>query len=156
MPLVYRPIAAHDLALVVDIEQRSHSHPWTLRNFEDALQAGYLALGMWRADALLGYAWVMRALDEAELLDLTVSPSHRRAGLARSLLLELELRLRASACAVLHLEVRASNAAARALYAQAGFVDVGVRPGYYPFGHGREDAILMRKQLMERVIDGKG
>jgi [ribosomal protein S18]-alanine N-acetyltransferase len=156
MTLVYKPIATHDLALVVDLEQRSHSHPWTLRNFEDALTAGYFALGLWQADALLAYAWVMRAVDEAELLDLTVSPSHRRMGFGCALLSEVEQRLRASACTALHLEVRASNAAARALYAQAGFADVGVRPGYYPSGHSREDAILMRKQLVEQASHGKG
>jgi len=43
------------------------------------------------------------------------------------------------------LEVRASNAAAQALYTAAGFVADGRRPGYYPDG---EDALLWRLDLV--------
>ena len=44
------------------------------------------------------------------------------------------------------LEVADTNAAARALYASAGFVEVGRRPGYYrSAGAAPRDAILMRR-----------
>jgi ribosomal-protein-alanine N-acetyltransferase len=45
------------------------------------------------------------------------------------------------------LEVRPSNVAARALYADVGFREVTVRRGYYPAEGGREDAILMGLEL---------
>ena len=41
------------------------------------------------------------------------------------------------------LEVRVSNVAARALYAQMGFREIGVRRSYYPAPVGREDAIVL-------------
>ena len=44
----------------------------------------------------------------------------------------------------LMLEVRASNAAARRLYARHGFEELHVRRRYYP---GGEDAVIMRKAL---------
>ena len=44
------------------------------------------------------------------------------------------------------LEVRVSNAAARALYAQAGFREIGMRRGYYPARVGREDAVVLEYQ----------
>ena len=44
----------------------------------------------------------------------------------------------------LMLEVRASNAAARRLYARHGFQELHVRRRYYP---GGEDAVIMRKVL---------
>ncbi len=147
-----RPLALPDLALMLDIERRAHSHPWTEKNFTDAFAAGYAGLGLFRGDAMLGFAWVMRALDEAELLDIAVAPEHRRAGHGQHLLVETCARLRQHGVRALHLEVRASNVSARALYAQAGFVGVGVRVGYYPcgntdgLGNSREDAILMRKE----------
>jgi ribosomal-protein-alanine N-acetyltransferase len=50
------------------------------------------------------------------------------------------------------LEVRASNQAARALYASLGFVEAGVRPNYYtPVSEGapREAAIVMRLNLAD-------
>ena len=45
------------------------------------------------------------------------------------------------------LEVRASNAAAIALYRRAGFSDIGLRRDYYQAENGREDAILMGREL---------
>jgi ribosomal-protein-alanine N-acetyltransferase len=45
------------------------------------------------------------------------------------------------------LEVRASNAAAIALYRSAGFEQIGLRRGYYPAANGREDALLMGRVL---------
>ena len=42
------------------------------------------------------------------------------------------------------LEVRESNAAARSLYQKAGFVQVGIRFGYY--SHPVESGIVMRYQ----------
>ena len=46
-----------------------------------------------------------------------------------------------------YLEVRASNAAAIALYEAAGFAEMGVRHNYYPAKKGREDALLMAMEL---------
>jgi ribosomal-protein-alanine N-acetyltransferase len=43
--------------------------------------------------------------------------------------------------------VRPSNSAARALYARAGFAEIGLRRGYYPAGGGREDAVVMEMTL---------
>ena len=47
----------------------------------------------------------------------------------------------------LYLEVRDSNAAARALYGSLGFTQVGRRRGYYQ--HPTEDALLLRRDLAE-------
>lgn len=48
--------------------------------------------------------------------------------------------------ATLWLEVRASNAAAIALYESLGFNEATIRRNYYPTTDGREDAIIMRCQ----------
>lgn len=85
--------------------------------------------------ALLGYvvAWVID--DEAEILTIAVDPAARRRGVGRAL---VEAALSGTARA--HLEVRADNAAARALYEGQGFEVVGRRARYYADG---EDALLM-------------
>jgi ribosomal-protein-alanine N-acetyltransferase len=49
---------------------------------------------------------------------------------------------------VVFLEVRASNQSARALYESAGFNEMGLRRNYYPDASGREDAVLMGKELV--------
>ena len=50
----------------------------------------------------------------------------------------------ARGASALMLEVRASNAVARRLYARHGFEELHVRRRYYP---GGEDAVIMRKAL---------
>ena len=86
------------------------------------------------------------APDELEILNLAVEPAFRLRGAGRALLralLNVPVR-------VLFLEVRASNEAARKLYASAGFQELGVRKGYYPDrsrpGGPTEDAIVMKMQ----------
>ena len=46
----------------------------------------------------------------------------------------------------LWLEVRASNAAAIALYESLGFNEATIRRNYYPTADGHEDAIIMHCQ----------
>ena len=53
--------------------------------------------------------------------------------------------LRVEKAISLTLEVRASNEAAKALYAALGFTSVGCRPRYY--SRPTEDAELFRKEL---------
>ncbi len=81
--------------------------------------------------------------DEAHVHNLAVVPEARRQGLARRLLaLTLEIAAGKGARAV-HLEVRAGNAAARALYRAMGFDEVGKRHGYY--SAPVEDAVLLSR-----------
>lgn len=102
--------------------------------------------------ALVAVAWLRRAADEAEVLDLAVDPAHRRRGHGRALLLDAAGHVNAAGARRLLLEVRADNAAARALYAGAGLVQVGTRPGYHRDGG---DALLLAADLplQHRVPD---
>lgn len=83
-----------------------------------------------------------RAADQAEILALAVVPSARRAGRARALLAAAEARAKENGVRELFLEVAASNAAARALYAAAGYREAGRRRRYYRDG---DDALVLRK-----------
>lgn len=96
---------------------------------------------------LLGYVGMQHVLDEGYIGNVCTAPQHRRRGVARALLAELEARSRALDLAFLTLEARASNAAAIALYEGAGYGRVGTRPGYYQ--HPAEDAVIMTLFLKE-------
>jgi len=96
-------------------------------------------------EAPVGFVLVLDVADEAHLLDLVVEPSMRRRGVGRALVERVISETRRSGARVVLLEVRASNAAARALYGSLGFVECGVRPRYY--SDKDEDAILMRLEL---------
>ena len=89
---------------------------------------------------------------EGELLRIAVHPDTRRQGVGRALLRAV-LSAVADACPLgVFLEVRASNVAARHLYAREGFVEHGRRRDYY---HApREDAILMHWRPAERSSAG--
>ncbi|HEY3354811.1 MAG TPA: GNAT family N-acetyltransferase [Polyangia bacterium] len=87
---------------------------------------------------------VVAAAAEAELLRIGVRPEARGQGVGARLLAGCEAALAGAGIRRLFLEVRAGNAAARALYAAGGWAPCGRRARYYPDG---EDAILYRKEL---------
>ena len=89
-----------------------------------------------------GYAVAHHAADEAEILNLGVAPAQRRRGLGRALVVRLMALLADRGVRAVYLEVRESNDAARRLYQQLGFRDVGRRPGYYR--RPVEDAVILR------------
>ncbi len=143
-------LSADDVDAVVEIERLSNSHPWTERNFHDALSSGYLCLIARDHEAVSGFAVARRLVDEAELLLIAVTPLMRRQGVALLLWLDLAERLKASGARTVHLEVRESNLSAQAFYRTRGFTQSGVRPKYYPNGtreSEREDAVLMQITL---------
>lgn len=76
---------------------------------------------------------------ECHVLDVRVAEELRRRGLGRAL---VEALVEACAAEVAHLEVRADNAGAIALYAAIGFGEIGRRRAYYPDGC---DALLMSR-----------
>jgi ribosomal-protein-alanine N-acetyltransferase len=148
---------------VVRVEQCAYAHPWTIGNFTDSLQSGYEAQMLVAggsleqnvaevaiAAELLGYFVAMKGVDEVHLLNFTVAPAHQRQGWARVMLDALAIWARGHGAQWLWLEVRVSNARAKAIYEHYGFREVGVRRDYYPEGGNaagqppkREDASVM-------------
>jgi ribosomal-protein-alanine N-acetyltransferase len=143
-----RPMHASDLEQVVAVEQTIYSHPWSLGNFRDSLQAGYSCWIMEHAGRPIAYGVLMIGVREAHLLNLSVAKDWQRQGMGRRMLLHFLDLARQCDAQTLMLEVRPSNVAARALYADMGFRELSVRRGYYPAEHGRENAILMSMRLV--------
>jgi ribosomal-protein-alanine N-acetyltransferase len=87
------------------------------------------------------------AVGESHLLNLCIAPQCQGRGLG-GILLEHCFRVAiAAGCDSMFLEVRPSNVAAIELYRRNGFRPVGRRPAYYTAGEGREDALIMRRDL---------
>ena len=72
----------------------------------------------------------------SHILTLDVAPSHRRRGIARKLLEELETLLRQKGVVECRLEVREDNAAAINLYLKLGYRKMGRLEKYYGDAHG--------------------
>ena len=81
-------------------------------------------------------------------MNLAVRPEARRHGIGLALVLHALAAAVAQGARTALLEVRASNAAALAMYRKLGFVQKSVRKGYY--SHPREDAVIMMRELLEK------
>jgi ribosomal-protein-alanine N-acetyltransferase len=140
-------MTAPDLDAVTEAEKRIYDFPWTRGNFADSLAARH---GAWLAQEegrLVGYAVTMQALDEIHLLNITILPELQRGGRGSALLQHLLELARTQAIRRALLEVRPGNLAGQALYRRHGFAEIGRRRDYYPAHGGREDAIVMARDL---------
>ncbi|HVY17058.1 MAG TPA: GNAT family N-acetyltransferase [Rhodopila sp.] len=114
---------------------------WDARAFREQLSLpGVLGL----AHAAGGLILLRVAADEAEILTLAVAPESRRRGVGHGLLQAAIGLLAEHGIRLLFLEVGVMNTAALALYASAGFEEVGRRRGYYADG---SDARILRLSL---------
>jgi [ribosomal protein S18]-alanine N-acetyltransferase len=141
--LHYRRMRASDLADVARLEKSLYDFPWSLGNFRDSVTAGYDCVVTTHGEAVIGYAVLMVALDEAHLLNFSVSSEWQNQGIGRAFLAHVVQVARDAGAQIVYLEVRPSNHAARHLYRKMGFQQIAIRPEYYPAAAGREDALFL-------------
>lgn len=142
-----RPLREDDLDAVLAIEQRAYPFPWTCGIFRDCLLADYPSWVLQHDGVVIGYGVLSLAAGEAHVLNVCAAPEMQGQGHGRRLLRALLQIARGRGAQRVFLEVRPSNAAAIALYHAEGFNEIGRRPRYYPAKHGREDALVMAKEL---------
>lgn len=136
-----------DVSRVMVVERRAYEFPWSDGIFRDCIRAGYYCCLLMKDDTLLGHGVMAVAVDEAHVLNLCVDPEAQGQGYGRTLLGHLMVKARAGGATRMLLEVRVSNAAAQALYASVGFIEIGMRRNYYPGRGGREDAIVLSRVI---------
>ena len=145
-----------DLDGVVALERESFGDPWRRESFLAEIRGAprvrwpLVAIG---PDGLAGYVIAWFVADEAQVANLAVSPGLRGRGLGRLLLRAVLAEAHERDCRSVHLEVRPSNAIARALYESTGFREVGRRRHYY--ADTGEDALVMRLDLSPRQADDR-
>jgi len=165
---VVRPAEPDDLDALVAIENDSFSDPWSrhalalaVTNVHTVVMVAELGPGASaepgnesasregegdaEGERVAGYFVLSPIGDEAELLNLAVSRQSRRRGTGAALVQHAVREAAARGARAVFLEVRESNVAARALYASAGFDQVGRRKGYYE--RPTEDALILRKVI---------
>lgn len=137
---VLRPATDADADAIAEVEAAAAHRPWSAAAVRSTLGAApTLAWVVEDGGRLVAHLLATAVLDEGEILTVAVRPDHRRAGHARALLGRLHATWHARGVARGHLEVRADNAAARALYEAEGWREVGLRRAYYG---GTDDAAL--------------
>lgn len=141
------PMQLDNVEEVLKIEHTMYDYPWTEGIFKDCLRVGYCCWLLMEDDEIAAYSVLSAAAGESHLLNLCVRKTSQRRGYGRELMehmLKLAKRHDADVCL---LEVRPSNTAAIDLYEKMDFVEVGVRPDYYPAKNGHEDAVILAREL---------
>lgn len=155
-----RQAVVTDVDAVAALEARCFDEPWASTAFEQFVAAPGFLVAIDSTDevstpdggppdgSLLAYVVTTAAADAprsvAHVRNLAVVPSERRRGLARRLLTASLSPYRQAGYDRVRLEVRESNAPARALYRDVGFAVVDRREGYYRDG---ETAVVMSASL---------
>ena len=150
MTPIVQPLGLVDVDALLSLAKRAARRPWTRAQMQAELtrpQSQALGIRNGQSQELCGYIFFWVVAGEMEVVDLLVSTDFRRQGVAAVLLQEAIGNASIQGALRVFLEVRPSNVAARRLYENAGFVQVGIRPGYYlPEG---EDALVLQLSLAE-------
>lgn len=145
--LRFRPMSYADLTGVMAIEKSAYPFPWSEPIFRDCIRVGYICRVLEQNGRVEAYGIMSVGAGEAHVLNICVRPERQGQGLARRLLKHLFNWARISSVKTLFLEVRPSNLRAVRLYEGMGFCEVGLRKNYYPNPGGREDALVMARDL---------
>jgi len=144
--IIVRELKVEDSAAVAEMEQQIFSDPWSEKSvMETVQQKQSVCFAAEKAGHILGYLLVYHAADEAEIARIAVQKEARRQGAAGKLMQALEHYCEEHKMEKLLLDVRESNEAARSFYTRNGFVEDGIRQGFYT--NPSEDAVLMSRQL---------
>ena len=151
----FRAMLSSDVPAVGALERASYAFPWSEGIFRDCLRVGYLCRVAELEGDIVSYGIVAMGAGEAHILNLCVAEKYRGRSVGRQMLMLLLERSRQAGMDAVFLEVRPSNPYAIALYQSVGFVQVGLRKGYYQApDNGREDALVLKLDLTDGRGDG--
>lgn len=155
MTVALRQMTQVDLDAVLELEQAVFGEEaWTrqmLIGELDQQPASRYYLVAEIDGQLAGYAGLLGAGWQGDVLTLAVAAAHWGHGIGSALLEALLAEAARRGCAEVFLEVRTDNARAQRLYTRYGFTEIGIRRGYYqPSG---ADALVMRRILTPARAD---
>ncbi len=142
-----RDMLEADVPAILAIECVAYEFPWTEGVLRDCFKFGYLCKVYESADGIIGYGVISIGAGECHLLNICIAPAQQQRGHGTRLVTLLLQAARAAHARTALLEVRFSNRAAFQLYHKLGFNEIGVRKGYYPARAGREDALVLAREL---------
>ncbi|MFN2274343.1 MAG: ribosomal protein S18-alanine N-acetyltransferase [Anaerolineales bacterium] len=153
MSVLIRKMTAADVPDAHAIDVGSFTLPWPERSLRFEVSENQAAR-CWVGEMdgkVLGMMVLWKVVDEVHIATLAVHPDCRRRGLAKRLLVHALQAAYLEGGRSAYLEVRESNQAAQAMYANFGFEEVGRRTRYYK--DNGEDAILMKLSKLEGMVE---
>ena len=109
------------------------------------MSVSYTHLVAEKSGKVIGNLLAYTAADEVEIARISVLKEERKQGSGKLLLDTLKQTGQEQKAEKILLDVRRSNAAARAFYEKYGFKEDGIRPDFYE--EPSEDAILMSFEI---------
>lgn len=146
-----RPMIYADLSWVTEIEQTAYSFPWSATIFRDCIRVGHACYAALQENKGVGYGIMSIGAGECHFLNVCVRPEQQQCGIGTAIVEFLLDVAREQSVTTAFLEVRFSNRAAHNLYQRFGFYEIGTRKDYYPAPNGREDALVLAKELGDSV-----
>lgn len=143
---IFRRATKEDVKHIATLEGRVFSDAWTMQGITETFKQpqAFLTVGEEKG-IIVGYCIVYYVLEEGEIARIAVDEKLRRQGVGRGLLDYTMTCCREIKLQRVLLDVRESNAAARAFYASYGFEEDGMRKNFYD--NPKEHAILMSMVL---------
>ena len=149
MEISYYEMSCADIPDIAEMELKYFSQPWSEASIGHYMDQGntifIVAKDNTNGGKVVGYCAVMCIINESDLVSIAVDEDYREMGIAREILDIAYDMARDRKVELLHLEVRRSNEAAINLYESEGFVQDGLRKGFYD--KPKEDALLYTKKL---------
>ena len=140
--ITFRRMAPEDADAVEVVEKACFAIPWSRESFwKEASNEYTLYLLALDGERVIGSVGCWITYDEAQITNVAVLPEYRGQGVGTKMFGEIIKAVKEKGVTAMTLEVRPSNAPARALYKHYGFHDAGRRPHYYQ--DDGEDAIIM-------------
>ena len=141
------PLASDkDLDGVIEVEVESFTNPWTRDMYSSGLQnrsVCHFLIVRTEDCRVAGFCAFWLVFDEMHINNLALRPQFRAQGIGTALLRHAIAVARDLGARRATPEVRASNDAARRLYARLGFSVAGTRRNYYT--NPVEDALILWK-----------
>ena len=146
----FRRALPADVPQLVAVDAASPGGGWGADAFRQEMGLAWSRLELAEVNegaepVVVGFVLYWVVADEVQIFNVAVRSVWRRRGVATALLGRAAAAGRAQGASRVLLEVRRSNEAARSLYRRLGFVETGVRRGYYQ--REEEDAVLMEYTL---------
>ena len=148
---IIRRMTLPDLRQVHVLEENIFFPPWSMESFLNEMEKNHCAryFVAERQGDILAYAGAWLIFEEVHITNVAVRANERGQGIGKAIIRALMQYAANLGVQYMTLEVRKSNVAAQNLYRSIGFLNIGVRKGYYE--DNGEDALLMVCQEMPSV-----
>lgn len=138
----YREMTESDVAVLAELEKVNFAHPWSYESLRKEIENDASIFVVAQIDGnVAGYAGMYIIADEGDITNVVVSEEYRNKGIGHGIMQFIIQKAKLRNVNAITLEVRVSNEAAIHLYKTHGFVDSGIRPGFYD--KPKEDAMIM-------------